>query len=258
MTAALSCLAVLGFYALFYRTVVKRWRVFVRPFVRRAGIEATSPLREIESMSKLAAAGAAQAMFAAGLMAATGIELSSLLGDGPRPELIALGAVLGVGELALASVLCAVVAEVALLTTPPEQRRSVHERWMAESRGGWMAQFSATLRVAPAWFAMACVGLYVAGEELIFRGILIELLRPHGAAVAIGTSLALFTMVQVFHKPSLRAALFPVVGAAVVGFVHGLLYWQAPGVLPLVVAHFTFFVGTLALTRTMVPVRIAS
>jgi membrane protease YdiL (CAAX protease family) len=254
MTALLACLAVLGFYACFYRTVVKHWGVLVRPLVRRSGIEATSPLREIESMSKLAAAGVAQALFAAALMAGAGVDLSAVLGHGPPPELVALGVVLGVGELALASLLCAAVVEVALATTTPERRRDVQGRWLAESRGGWMAQFSATLQVGPAWFAVGCVGLYVAGEELVFRGILIELLRPQGAAVAIGASLALFTTAQGFHMPSLRAALFPVIGATVVGLVHGLVYWHAPGVLPLVVAHLTFFLGTLALVRTPAPV----
>jgi hypothetical protein len=206
-------------------------------------------------MGKLAAAGVAQAVFAAALLAAAGVNLSAVLGDGPHPELLALGALLGVGELALASMLSAVVVEVALATKPPERRSAVQGRWLAEARGGWMAQFSATLEVGPAWFAAACVGLYVAGEEVVFRGILIELLRPQGAAVAIGLSLALFTTVQTFHMPSLRAALFPVVGAAVIGLVHGLVYWHAPGVLPLVVAHLTFFLGTLALVRAPAAVR---
>jgi hypothetical protein len=257
MTAALACVAVLAFYGLFYRTVVKRWRGLVRPFVRRSGIEATSPLREVESMSKLAAAGVAQALFAVALMTTSGVDVSAVFGSGPHPELLVLGAVLGIGELALASVLCAVVVEVALARTPPERRRAVQGRWLAEARGGWMAQFSATLRVGPRWFAAVCVALYVAGEELVFRGILIELLRPEGAAVAVGVSLVLFTTAQVFHMPSLRAALFPVVGAAVVGVVHGLVYWHAPGVLPLMVAHLTFFLGTLALASAPAPARVA-
>jgi len=246
VTAAVTCLVVLGFYALFYRTIVKRWGVFVQPLVRRSGIQATRPLREIDAMSKLAAAGVAQALFATTLIAVSGVDLSAVLGAGLRPELLALGALLGIGELAMASMICAVVVELALASTAPEHRGAVQGRWLAESRGGWMAQFSATLRAGPGWFAATCIGLYVAGEELVFRGIVIELLRPDGAILAVGASLVLFMTAQVFHMPSLRAALFPVVGAAVVGLVHGLVYWQTPGVLPLMVAHLTFFLGTLA------------
>jgi hypothetical protein len=37
--------------------------------------------------------------------------------------------------------------------------------------------------------------------------------------------------------------MFPVVGATVVGVVHGVLFWVLPNVLPLIVAHLTFFLS---------------
>ena len=44
------------------------------------------------------------------------------------------------------------------------------------------------------------------------------------------------------------------VGAVVVGVVHGILFWQTYDVVPLIVAHVTFFAGAVVLlppTRRM-------
>jgi membrane protease YdiL (CAAX protease family) len=121
-----------------------------------------------------------------------------------------------------------------------------------------MSQFSATVSTAPVWFAAASMGLYVSVEELIFRGILLELLRPAGAVWAIGISTVLFVMVQAFSMPGWRAAMFPMVGAAILGLVHGFLYWRVPVLLPLVVAHLTYFGGALGvMTRRDAVPRVA-
>lgn len=69
----------------------------------------------------------------------------------------------------------------------------------------------------------------------------LELFRPSGFAIAFTASLVLFVAMQVFFMASWRAAMFPVVGALVMGVVHGLLAWRVPHLLPLVVAHIVFF-----------------
>ncbi len=46
---------------------------------------------------------------------------------------------------------------------------------------------------------------------------------------------------RVFIMPNFIGAMFPVVGSIVMGVVHSLLYVLEPSLLPLVVAHVTFF-----------------
>jgi hypothetical protein len=122
-------------------------------------------------------------------------------------------------------------------------------RWLAESRGGWMAQFQAVVTEVPPWLAIVSITLYIAVEELIFRGILISALRPYGATIAIGVALVLFVSIQAFHMPRLRGASMPIAGATIVGTIHGLLFWMIPFLFPLIIAHLTFFSGTLLITE---------
>jgi Type II CAAX prenyl endopeptidase Rce1-like len=242
MKILLGSAVVLGFYAFFYRTVVRTWGRPFQRFIDRLGVGASHGVRDVQATAKLGAAGVAQAAFAVALVAALGIHPDRLAGPGLRPSTILIGAALGLAELAVASVLCTCVLEVAVLRsgTPLTERR-----WLAHGRGGWMGQFGATVVTAPAWLALASIGLYVAVEEVVFRGILIELLRPLGGAAAVGIALLLFVAVQAFNMPRLRGALFAMVGAAVIGVVHGLLYWRVPDVVPLIAAHLSFFVGAL-------------
>lgn len=117
-----------------------------------------------------------------------------------------------------------------------------------------MGQFAATVAAAPPWFSLASVSLYVAGEEIVFRAIVIDAAAGAGAVAAVALSLVLFVVVQAFNMPSVRAATFPIVGAVVVGLVHGVLFWQTYDVLPLIVAHVTFFAGALALAAAPRPI----
>jgi CAAX prenyl protease-like protein len=248
MTLAAVSVAVLAFYAAFYRRVVRRWGPVVEPLVQRMGLASTRSALELEAIGKLAAAGVAQALFAAALLSVAGIDLGHALAL--RPGLVALGAALGIGELGVASFLgTALVAAGGRVGGGPAGARA----WAAQARGGWMGLFSRTLAAAPAWLAVASVALYVAGEELVFRVALIGAGRGAGAVAAVGLSALLFVAAQAFNMPSARAAAFPMIGAAVVGLVHGVLFWQVPDALPLVAAHLTYFAGALALLSAPPP-----
>jgi CAAX prenyl protease-like protein len=242
MTAVALTLAVLAFYAFFFRRVVRHWGGLAELVVGRLRLGSTRPVREIEAIGKLMAAGIAQALFVAVLLLVFGTDLGSITAF--SPDLLALGALLGFGELALASFLATAVVQLDLQWRSDERAVSA---WLAQGRGGWMGQFAATVAAAPAWFACASVALYVVGEEIVFRGIVIDVAAGAGAGVAVTLSLTLFVVVQAFNMPSVRAATFPMVGAVVVGAVHGILFWQTYNVLPLVVAHLTFFAGALVL-----------
>lgn len=87
----------------------------------------------------------------------------------------------------------------------------------------------------------ALILLYVAVEEVVFRGVVIAAVGDAGMGVALAASVTLFVGIQVFNMPSWRAAMFPVLGALVVGVVHGALYLAVPDITPLIVAHFVLF-----------------
>lgn len=244
MKAVVGAVAVLGFYGLFYRHVVARFGRPVQWAMRALRLDARRPVREVEAIEKLVAAGIAQLLFAVVLGWWVGLPAGDLLGHPFAPGLLVVGAAIGVGELALTSLICAVVVEIAASGSGKEVAR----RWAAHSRGGWMSYFTLTARAAPSVLAIATVSLYVVVEELVFRGILITAFAAWGAAVAVSCSAALFVAVQAFGMPDGLAALFPMVGATVIGVVHGVLFWFVPALAPLALAHVVFFTAGLSLT----------
>ncbi|MEU1330392.1 CPBP family glutamic-type intramembrane protease [Streptomyces sp. NPDC005865] len=202
---------------------------------------------------ELAAAGASHVVVVAVLLAVSGIGPGILVGGLGRPELLALGALLGVGELAIGSLLCRALIEVRLAGGGGGGGGSVRSRaredhgmslrsWLGRSRGGWIRHHLTALKVLPLWAALGLTGVQVASEELVFRGIALAWLRDAGPAVALTTSIVLFVVMQAFFMSSWRGAMFPVVGGVVMGVVHGLVFWAVPDVAPLVVAHVVFFV----------------
>ena len=242
MSALATALAIVLFYRFFYRVVVKRSGRPVRFAVALLRLDARHPAREVEAVGKLAAAAVAQLLFAAALLVLLEIAPGELFAF--EPGLVALGLVVGIGEFALAGFLCTVAFQV--VGSVSGEGSAVD--WLRRARGGWMRYFASTRSAAPPWLAAAIIALYVGVEELVFRGIVITAAAPHGALVACGLSAVLFVVTQVFGMPSLRAALVPVVGAAVVGPVHAILFWQVHDLLPLVAAHLAFFWGALRLT----------
>jgi hypothetical protein len=204
--------------------------------MRRDG---SHPARDIDALGKLVAAAVAQAAFAAVLLIVLGVDLRGIV-DMPGPMQIALGVGLGIAELGFSAFACTLALH-AVLAGSGERKGD----WLGPGRGGWMGQFFASARVAPRWLFTPCVFIYVAGEEVIFRAVLIEVLRPAGTVMAVGLSVMWYVGVQALHMPSARSTLFPMVGGAVVGSVHSAIYLHVPDVVPLAIAHATFFVGAL-------------
>jgi hypothetical protein len=247
----LAAAATLTFYAFFYRAVVARWGPVVRGAMRRVGLDRRRTVREVDAVGKLAAAAVAQLAFALVLAAVAGVGADDFLGTGVSAAMLAAAIVLGVGELAFTSVVCTVIVELSLLRardTGPTARA-----WSAARRAGWMSYFLLTVRAAPAPLAAATICLYVGGEEVIFRGILIPAFAGAGAVIAVGGAAILFAAVQSFGMPGRRASLYPTVGAGVIGLVHGSVFWLVPNIVPLVVAHLAFFATALAANRTRTP-----
>ncbi len=58
-------------------------------------------------------------------------------------------------------------------------------------------------------------------------------------------SIFLFIYMQTLHMPSKTSAMFPVIGATVMGITHGLIYLESPSIVPLILSHLTFFIFTI-------------
>ncbi len=232
------------------------------------------------SVLELAAAGASHVLVVAVLVLVTGIDLTRFASGFDRPGLIALGAAIGVGEVALGSLLCRVLiegvqaagrrragsvaggvrsgarGEVRGARTAPATAGGAVDggvesgermrQWLGLSRGGWIRHHLKTMEVVSLPLALALTATQVGSEEVVFRGLVLSWLREAGPVLAIGISCLLFTVMQVFLMSSWRAAMFPVVGAIVMGVTHSVLFWHYPVLIPLVVAHVTFFLFAVA------------
>jgi Type II CAAX prenyl endopeptidase Rce1-like len=237
LTRLLLFSAAIFFY---YNTLVRRLGRLSRPWAEKLRLGRRYPLRDISAALNLPLAGLSQLLFCAVLVLLTGVAVKPLFTHNFHPILIVYGVLLGVGEMALATFLCAVAMRLVTVVAPPESVGAGSD-WNVIGKGGWMHYHLKTLEVVPLPAAVLSISLYVAVEELIFRGILITEFLSAGASAAVMTSVLLFTVVQMFHMPDWRAAMFPVVGALVMGILHGTLFVAVPNVVPLIIAHLVFF-----------------
>jgi membrane protease YdiL (CAAX protease family) len=233
---AVSAGAVFAYYG-----VLIRWcGQLSGPVVDRLGLARHHPRDDVDAVVKLGVNGGSQALFLAALLLATGVPLARAVGPLPPPELVLAGVLLGVAEMGLGAFLCSAAVH-ALIRLAPGRVPPTMEGWLAAARGGWMREYLRAMQIATPPAAVAMTAAYIAVEELVFRGALIPFLLPLGAGVAVAVSTLLFGAVQCIHTPSWTAALFPLVGALVMGTVHGILFLSVPSIVPLIVAHLVFF-----------------
>lgn len=198
---------------------------------------------EVKGVLELAFAVGGHVILVTGLVVFSGVPLDhlGLVGDS---RLLALALVVGVGELALAMLICQVIMTS---ISPASNRKNgmsaalSSSSWISASRAGWVRHHVSSLRVLPLPISMTLSGTQVACEELVFRAILIPLFLDAGVLAAVSISGVLFVVMQVFFMPSWQAAMFPVVGALIMALVHGVLFANTPFIWPLVVAHAAFF-----------------
>ncbi|HEX9938374.1 MAG TPA: CPBP family intramembrane glutamic endopeptidase [Longimicrobium sp.] len=236
LPAALATAAVFIYYG-----VLIRWcgRLSV-PLVDRLGLARHHPRHDAEAVLRLGVNGGSQALFLAVFLLLTGVPLARAIGPLPAPALVLMGVLLGVGEMGLAAFLSNAAVH-ALIRVAPGKVPPTMEGWLAAARGGWMREYLRAIEIASLPAAVVITAVYVSVEEIVFRGVLIPYLLPWGAGLAVAVSTLLFGAVQCIHTPSWAAALFPLVGALVMGTVHGLLFLAVPSIVPLVVAHLVFF-----------------
>jgi len=157
------------------------------------------------------------------------------------PSLLVLGFLVGVGCMGLSTLLCQagmIVGEKIFPQHVPANAKS----WLTIARGGWMRHHLHNMEILPLALAFLIVILQIGSEEVVFRGVMLNFFISNGTVTAILISTALFMYMQIFHMSSPASAMFPVLGALVLGIINGVLYVHIPMLLPLIVAHLAFFV----------------
>jgi hypothetical protein len=215
-----------------------------RRFLAKRPMLAHCSAVELDGISRLVISTLLQTAFLLFLVQATGVNLWPLIARHFHPRLIGYGLALGVAEMALASMLC--YSAIRLTTAASNVGGDAElDSWLALTRAGWMRLFLRTAEAAPLPVVLFVSVLYIAVEEFVFRGVLVTFLHPFGGAIAVTLPLLLFLAAQTFRMPSRASAMFPLVGALVVGVTHGALMLAVPNVVPLVVAHLAFFAFAL-------------
>jgi membrane protease YdiL (CAAX protease family) len=154
------------------------------------------------------------------------------------------GVFLGFGEMGLSSFICR-IAISALVELNFDGRHRSFEWWISGAKAGWFRHHLRTVKLLPAPFALTIVATQITAEELMFRGVLINLLLPLGLTAAALLSCLLFVVMQTFQMPSWHSAIFPVIGGLVMGPIHTALILKNSDIVPLIIAHLTFFAAVV-------------
>lgn len=148
----------------------------------------------------------------------------------------ATGVALGVGEYSTGALLCQ--AAMRSWDMGPEPGGDRDEAvWGALMHAGWMGRYFRARREFPISVVVCLAATYVVCEEVVFRGILLSVLEEVGFLPAYLASVGCFVASQFGGMPGVRAALFPAIGATVIGCVHAGLFWTGTDLFTLIVAH---------------------
>lgn len=169
-----------------------------------------------------------------------GIKLSQLGINLKEPLLLFEGVLLGIGIMGTSALIGRLSIEFLRYIYKNKYSYGIKD-WLAMARSGWIRHYFHTLEVLPLPLALLVTLGQVCGEEIVFRGVLINYFLPYGKYIALFISTTLFMYMQTFHMPNRLSGVFPMIGALVVGLASGTLYIYTHTLLPLIIAHFTFF-----------------
>jgi membrane protease YdiL (CAAX protease family) len=154
------------------------------------------------------------------------------------------GALLGIGSVGISVLFCTVAIKAVEIFAKDKAPCSL-TGWAAISNAGWIRHHKHTIKILPIFIALLIITMQIGSEETIFRSVLLQAFAPFGIATAFSVSTLLFIFMQTFHMPSMLSAMFPMIGATIMGVIHGLLYIYHPSVVPLIISHLTFFIFTV-------------
>lgn len=248
---------------IYYAWLVDKVSGFVSfPFLEEP-LKRRFPGRHVDAACGLGYSGVLQACFFAVLVLAfrpAALDMRSMDCD---PVLASLGLVLGIGEMGFSTLLgfATIVTIDTLLQWSGNEPTAGNLRgaasgtdWSVTARGGWMQCYIKAMTILPRPVGVTLVAFYVFFEEGVFRGVVLGSLIQLGVGPALAVSTALFMLVQTFHTAGWRTAIFPVIGALVLGIVNGALFLAVPKIVPIALAHASFFFSAMWSIRKLHPV----
>lgn len=201
------------------------------------------PLSHIVGVVELSIVAISHVIFCVLLLTYFKIEFAVLLKNTSILSCV-YGVFIGLGSVGLSILLCSVGMKILEFVAKDKVPKTL-EGWMAVANAGWIRHHKHTLKVLPVYIALLIITLQIGSEEVIFRVVLNHIFRPYGVEVAFVLSTVLFIFMQTLHMPSKASALFPVLGATIMGVIHGLIYMHNPSIVPLIISHLTFFIFTV-------------
>ena len=166
------------------------------------------------------------------------LDIQRLMMEGLHPSLFIIAPLLALAELAAASMLASFFMSLAV-DVPGKN-------WGAMMESGWVRSFILTSKRGNAGLALVGISIYIGCEEILFRGVGIAAFADLGPVAAGVASTLTFIAVQAVGMPSMKHALFPICGAAVMGPVHSILAISFAPLLFLIAVHLMFFFAALA------------
>lgn len=201
------------------------------------------PLSQIVGVIELLIVSICHVIFCIMLLAYFKIDIASIFKNTSILSCF-YGVLIGIGSVGLSILLCSVGMKIFEIIAKDKAPKSI-DGWMAVANAGWIRHHKHTLKVLPVYIALLIITLQIGSEEVIFRVVLNHIFMPYGVRIAFVISTALFIFMQTLHMPSMASAMFPVLGATVMGIIHGLIYIHNPSIAPLIISHLTFFIFTV-------------
>lgn len=201
------------------------------------------PLSQVIGVIELSVIAISHVLFCVLLAHLFHIDIVSAFKNASLSDYI-YGSLIGIGCVGTSILLCTVSMKLIEYYAENNAPKSLSE-WLAISGAGWIRHHNHIIKVLPSALSLFIILLQIGSEETIFRSILIQLFQPFGTQVAFMVSTTLFILMQTLHMPNMLSAMFPVIGATVMGITHGLLYIYHPTITPLIISHLVFFIFTL-------------
>lgn len=235
----LKKIALIMLLIVFYYKYTKNYLIdFSSKIVTHFKLSAYFPQADIKGAIELSLIASSHVLFAIMIWYFLGLRSASVSLSYKHDALYFIyGVLLGIGCMGVSTLFCQILMQVCNVF-----HYQSFDQWMILSRGGWMKHHLQSLEIFPFIISFLILAMQVGAEETIFRGILIPYFLPFGLSVALSTACILFVGMQALLTYRWQTALFPMVGATVMGVVHGLLYVRVPILWPLIIAHISFFI----------------
>ena len=198
------------------------------------------PKSDIDGVVELAMIAASHVLFCALLIVILPVKFAVIHVDWVDvPAYFIYGVLLGIGCMGLSALLCKIAIKLVDLFRKDGAYNL--KSWLTMGRGGWIKHHLQSIEILPIYLSLLILVMQVGSEEVIFRGVILNYFMQFGDFAAFSTAWILFVLMQAFLMNKWQCAIFPMIGAGVMGFIHSVLYLQVPILWPLIIAHVTFF-----------------